>query len=368
MKDTLLAFHRKLLNPACKGPLLALCRCGLRIAAAGYGIAVRVRNRLYDHGLKRIRRAGVPVISVGNITAGGTGKTPFVAYLAEFLSGFPSAFRPVILSRGYGKDPVSGVDDENEMLRRLLPDVPIVVNPDRVAGAAQAINRYNAGVLILDDGFQHRRLARDLDIVLVDALNPFGAGYLLPRGLLREPLGALARADFIILTNYDLVPFRQAKEIKQRLKTYAPRAGVLFARHLATGVHRLPGTGDPAVKFTCKHLKDGHWAAFCGLGNPKGFLLTLCHLGARIGQFDAFPDHHKYTRRELADLLEKAKATGCRGLVTTEKDAVKIERLLEGQSDLPVLALGIEMGVVKRGERLGSRILDTATGKIRRRQ
>ncbi|MHC4480063.1 MAG: tetraacyldisaccharide 4'-kinase, partial [Planctomycetota bacterium] len=216
----LFRFHRAVISRDRRGPFLLLARALLRGAAGGYGLGVALRNGLYRIGWRRPRRVGVPVISVGNITAGGTGKTPFVAWLARLL-----VIRkrwPAILSRGYGRDRRLGVDDENALLARLTPQVPIVVNSDRLEGAESAVSQHAADVLILDDGFQHRRIARDLDVVLIDALWPFGAGHLLPRGLLREPLGGLRRAGFFLITRADLVSAGRLRAIKERLSELGP--------------------------------------------------------------------------------------------------------------------------------------------------
>ena len=346
-------------------------RAVLTAASVPYGLAVRARNRAYDRGRREVRRATVPVISVGNITAGGTGKTPMVAWLAEHLK---DRRRVAILSRGYGRDRQSGVDDENAMLARMAPGAALVVNADRVAGAEEAVGVHGAEVLILDDGFQHRRLARDLDIVLVDAVQPFGGGRLLPRGLLREPLSELKRADFIVLTRSDLVGPGRIGRIRGEFRRYAGGVPIALAEHRPTGLRRVDAAGDAegdappeggvplGGDIPLEGLCEGRWAAFCGIGNPEGFRRTLEHLGAQLIRFDAFPDHYRYAQAEVRELLERAAAGGCEGVLTTEKDATKVEGLLAGQCPVPVLALRVGMEIVRNADRLQCRIRSAIGG------
>jgi tetraacyldisaccharide 4'-kinase len=347
LKRTLHAFHRRLCDPAERGPSLAICRALLLAPSALYALAVRARNRPYDSGRRKGHHPGVPVISIGNITAGGTGKTPFTAWLVGLLK--EHGMRPAVLSRGYGADAASGLDDENQLLASLAPGVPIVADPDRIAGAEKAIHNHSANVLVLDDGFQHRRMARDMDIVLIDALNPFGGGHVLPRGLLREPPSALRRADLLIVTRADQVPQEQLSTLAERLRTYAPDVPLAHCIHRPAGLRSLTGGGKV---LPLEMLKDGRWAAFCGIGNPEAFRLTLQKLGAETVQFTAFPDHHVYRPGEVAALLAGAEKAACKGVVTTEKDAVKIARLLPATSPLAAAALEVRIELTEGREAL----------------
>ncbi len=360
--------HRRAADRREHGLGLGIVRAALTAASAPYGLAVRARNRAYNQGRREVRRASVPVISVGNITVGGTGKTPMVAWLAEQLK---DRCRVAILSRGYGRDERSGVDDENRMLARMAPEAALVVNADRVAGAEEAVGVHGAEVLILDDGFQHRRLARDLDIVLVDAVQPFGGGRLLPRGLLREPLSELKRADFIVLTRSDLVDPGHIGRIGGRLRPYAGDVPIALAEHRPTGLWRVDVAGDAegASGHVAREgdippggLREGNWAAFCGIGNPEGFRRTLKRLGAQLVRFDVFPDHYRYAGAEVQSLLERAAAAGCVGVLTTEKDATKVEGLLAGRCPVPVLVLWVGMEIVRNADCLQCRISSAIGG------
>ncbi len=358
MRTTLFRLHRAVIDPARGGPLLALLRGALLIASAGYGAAVRARNALYRCGCKRSEHPGVPVVSVGNVTAGGTGKTPLVAWLARLL--VIRRMRPAILSRGYGRHEGLGLDDENAMLARMAPDVPVVVDPDRLRGARTARREHGADALILDDGFQHRRIARDLDVVLVDALHPFGAGHLLPRGLLREPLGALRRADLLLVTRADLVEPRRLDQIKERLRELAPDAPLACCRTVPAGLRPLGG----GPELPPEELGEGRWAAFCGIGNPEGFRRTLERAGWRPGGLTVFSDHERYSGPQVCELLEAAARAGCERVVTTEKDAVKVAPLLEGAAGPPLYALRMELDFTEGSKLLTGAVLE-AVGEAR---
>ncbi len=354
----LFRFHRAVIDPRCSGPLLAAARAALLPPAALYGLAARARNGLYRRGWLKSRRAPAPVVSIGNITAGGTGKTPMVAWLARLM--IIHKRRPAILSRGYGRDRASGLDDENLMLARLA-DAPVVVDPHRVRGAARAVEEHGADVLIMDDGFQHRRLARDLDVVLIDALWPFGAGHMLPRGLLREPLAGLARADFIVVTRADLIDEADLDALKQRLNALAPDAPVAVCRTVLHGLRPLSGAPEAGPR----ELRRGGWAACCGIGNPEGFLRTLEEARCRLGAVDIFPDHQPYSAAQVQGVADRAAAAGCNGVITTEKDAVKIEPLLHGleRRPPPFYALQIDMDFLEGGAALTAAILESTSGR-----
>jgi hypothetical protein len=244
------------------GAAAAVVRGGLRAASVPYSVAVRLRNRAYDLGLKRTYRVEVPVVSVGNLTLGGTGKTPLVEHLARWFRA--AGLRVCILSRGYGAAD-GAANDEAQVLAENLPEVPHLQGRDRVALARRAIDVHHAQVLLLDDGFQHRRLARDLDLVILDALDPLGGNNLFPRGLLREPLSSLRRADLILLNRADLLSDRQRQrihdycaaaagrdltgrlpwiEIAQRPCGFTGKRGVTSAQRAAWNTERRIGRGE----------------------------------------------------------------------------------------------------------------------------
>jgi tetraacyldisaccharide 4'-kinase len=287
-----------------------LQRAGLRLAAFPYSAAVRVRNLLYHRGWLHSEKVSIPVVSVGNLTVGGTGKTPCVEYVARFYRALD--LRVAILSRGYG-------NDEALVLEENLPDVPHLQGADRVQLAKTAVEELDSEILVLDDGFQHRRLQRNLDLVLIDATAPWGYGYLLPRGLMREPPSSLRRASVIALSRCDQVEGDERRRLKEQIQALAPGVDVIETRHQP--VELMNGERTARLEL----LRNKPIAAFCGLGNPDAFRRTLTDLGANIVAFRAYPDHHAYRRADVDELDAWA---GCLPhdavCVTTQKDLVKL--------------------------------------------
>jgi tetraacyldisaccharide 4'-kinase len=319
-----------------RGPWAAAQRAGLSAAALPYGWAARLRNWLYDRGWKAACRALVPVVSVGNLTLGGTGKTPCVEHIARWYRD--RGRRVAVLSRGYGSR--GGRNDEALVLEENLPDVPHLQGANRAALARAAVEELESEVLVLDDGFQHRSLARDLDVVLIDATNPWGHGRLFPRGLLREPSGGLRRADLVLLTRCDQVPEEMRETLRARVNRLAP--GV----PLAETVHRPQELLDATGESTPLSVLAGRpVAAFCGLGNPVAFRQTLAGLGAEPIAFRVFADHHAYTRDDVEDLRAWVRVFPADTVVvTTQKDLVKLR--LDQLGRRPLYALRIRLAVV----------------------
>jgi tetraacyldisaccharide 4'-kinase len=309
------AHFRALVSGEWRGLGPTLLRCGLRLASWPYALAVRLRNGLYERGWKQRRRVPVPVVSVGNLTVGGTGKTPCVEYIARHYRSLDR--RVAILSRGYGS--TAGRNDEAMVLEENLPDVPHLQGADRATLAATAVDELESEILILDDGFQHRRLARNLDVVLIDATNPWGHGYLLPRGLLREPPSSLRRAGVVVLTRCDQVTPAERGKLREAVARLAPSVAIAETTHRPMDLHH----GAAAAGLDRLHGRPV--AAFCGIGNPDAFRRTLHDYGADVVAFRAFPDHHPYARADVDDLRRWAaeQAMDC-VVVTTQKDLVKL--------------------------------------------
>jgi tetraacyldisaccharide 4'-kinase len=298
-----------------RGVIPAALRAFCTIASWGYAAGVTLRNAAFDHGWRQIHRVSVPVISVGNVTTGGTGKTPVVAWLANRLS--QHGHRPVIISRGYRS--LDGIEnDEARVLGRLCPDAVRIQNRDRVAGGRKAIADHGCNAIVLDDGFQHRRLHRDLDIVLIDALQPWGYGRLLPRGLLREPLSALRRADVVLITRADQVTVEQLTDLRLELIHVGAPPRIATVRFAPQRLICADGRTEPLAALDGRRL-----ATFCGLGNPRGFFETAAPWQP-IAEGRRFPDHHHYTAADLADLERWRQSIGADLLLTTLKDLVKI--------------------------------------------
>ena len=326
----------RLIRGESSGILAGAARLGLSAASAGYGLAIRARNLAYDRGGKAVLRAAVPVVSIGNLTVGGTGKTPLVEWVARWyrLRGV----RVAILSRGYSRGEAEGRNDEALVLEENLADVPHLQSPDRVASARVAVEELETELIVLDDGFQHRRLARDLDIVLLDALEPFGLDRLLPRGLLREPVTSLRRAGLVVVSRSDLIERAALDDLRARAEKKAGKLRWVLTRHEPID---LIGTGvepeHPAA------LAGRKVAAFCGIGNPKGFRRTIEPLCGSVVAFRIFPDHHPYTGADVADLTAWARSAGADLALTTQKDLVKLRAA--NLADVPLRALRIGLSV-----------------------
>ena len=306
----------------------------LWLASQGYRAAASAHRTSYEWGLLRRRQLPCPVVSIGNLTVGGTGKTPLTEWTAQWLHS--QGWRVVVLSRGYGgspgqrpkvastgEGPLTGwrtVGDEAHLLASRLSGVPVVVGRNRYTSGAFACEKFGAQVLVLDDGFQHHALYRDSDIVLIDATRPFGHGALLPRGTLREPLHALRRAQVIVLTRVETAG-DSVSALSQRIRCYARQQPIY---HMAVS----PGSlyrHDTGCSVDLSWLNLRRVVAFAGLGNPEAFAATLARCAARVAAFMAFPDHHPYTSADWQVICDTARREGAEAVVTTEKDAVRLE-------------------------------------------
>ena len=325
----------------------------LQALARLYGSGLAVRSGLYATGIFRTRRLPCPVISVGNLTLGGSGKTPLTEVIARIVGELGG--KPALLSRGYGRQTrgvqivsdAAGIKlgarqggDEPVLLAERLPGVPVVVGENRYEAGRVALERCGAGALVLDDGFQHRTLAKDLEIVSVAGRSPWGNGQLFPRGVLREPVEALRRADLIVVTN----PSGPAatSEVAATLGRLGARAAVLTASSEPASARLMPGgrVEPPAA------LRGRRVLAFAGLAPPEGFTATLSAVGASMAGFVEFPDHHAFTLDDVETLTRRAESAGAEALVTTEKDWVRIRET--GMPGLPLWVLSIRLSVDRR--------------------
>ena len=322
-----------------------------------YSLVVRLRNGLYSAGLLRAREVPAAVISVGNLTVGGTGKTPLVVWLCRLMQ--QRQRRCAILTRGYKSQKKGELSDEPALLAARCPDVNVVVNPDRVAGAKQAIGEHGAEVLLLDDGFQHRRLARDLDIVAIDATLPFGHGRLLPAGLLREPVAGLRRANAVVITRCDQVSEKSLAQIEGQVHRINPDVTIATAVHAPVNAATSRGT-----EIGLEELRGKRVYAFCGLGNPEAFFDTVRHVGCVLVGHRRFDDHYAYTSECLSEIREQAATYDVDYIVTTQKDWTKIARLMPPENDPPLVYLAIEMEFTAGAEQLTALIDRVLDGKM----
>jgi tetraacyldisaccharide 4'-kinase len=315
--------------------LQAGVRLLLRLGTVPYYLAICFRNWAFDKGWRKVYRSSLPVVSVGNLSVGGTGKSPAVAFLADWFR--QRGIRVAILSRGYGQLD-DGRNDEALELELKLPDVPHLQHPDRVASAQVAEQELQMELLILDDGFQHRRLARDLDLVLIDATDSIGARRLLPAGLRREPMSGLTRASAIIWTRVDQVNQSELEKIIRQAERYSPGTKSILTVHRPKSILLYPNQTMPL-----EELCQAPVLAFCGIGNPHSFFQSLEDLGAEILDRRQWPDHHAYTKEDIGWLSCWRAEHSSAKLVCTVKDWVKIQESNLGGRELWALSIDLEI-------------------------
>lgn len=310
-----------------------------------YGRVAEVRNFLYDRNIFRAADLGKRTISIGNITAGGTGKTPIAAKIASML--LDEGEKVCILTRGYGRaeprkrvlvsdgnsilaDAASAGDEPFELAEKLSGKAVIIADADRTAAAKWASEHCDVSVFLLDDGFQHRRVKRDLDIVLIDLTDPFGGG-MLPAGTLREPLPNLSRADAFILTRADIADGRAAAA--DTIRAFNKTAPILTSHNVVSRIRRISGR--------CPEQPDGPLFAFCGIGNPGNFFASLEKAGIKVAGSRVFRDHHCYSHTDIRSLRNEAAANfpDAAGFITTAKDAVKTAAFVSDEFALYVLEI-----------------------------
>ena len=320
----------------------SLARAVLRAAEGPYSWAVRWRNNRYDRGRAKTHQVGAVVVSVGNLTLGGTGKTPMVKWIVRWLANH--SFRVSIVSRGYGAKSRDKNDEARE-LEQSLPDVPHVQNRDRVAAARKAIDQFGAQIIVADDAFQHRRLARHLEIVLIDALEPFGFGHLFPRGMLREPIDALKRAEVVCLTRADMVDQARRDAIRQQVAMVNSAITWCEVAHAPTELIAATGERRPL-----DHLRGRRVAAFCGIGNPTGFRHTLSAMDCELAGWREFADHHDYGADDLRTLRGWVSECAADLAVCTHKDLVKLQ--VQRLAETPLWAVAIEIQFLHGADQL----------------
>jgi tetraacyldisaccharide 4'-kinase len=321
----------------------------LRVPALAFDWIGRARGALYERGVLPTTRVDAPVVSVGNLTAGGTGKTPIVIWLARWFE--QRGLRVGVLSRGYGADKLEQdveqarregrAGDEARLLARACPNALREQDPDRVRGARRLVER-SADVIVLDDGFQHRRLARELDLVALDATRPWGLPWdedrgdalcaTLPRGLLREAPAALGRASAVILTRCDQCPEERLERLRVRVHELAPGVAQIETRHAPQWL-----SGAEGERFDLERIRDRDVDLVSAIGNPQAFERSAASVGARVREHRVFPDHHPWCAADLAGLGRDGVP-----VVTTAKDAVKLESLLPA-----VWVLEIELEILR---------------------
>lgn len=334
-----------------------------------YWLGYRFRFLIYRTGLAKSKKLRARVISIGNVTLGGTGKTPLAIYLGQKLK--QKKIKVAILTRGYkrkktemtalieeNKDKIhwTEVGEEPYLLASRLDDVPVVVSKDRGTSGAYAERKYGAEVLVLDDGFQHWKLSRDLDIVMIDATNPFGDSKLFPAGILREPLSSLRRADILVLNKVDQISNKQ--NLIHALRRYNQEAPIIESDYKINSVERWSDHSSVNKKSSTlvelKDLKGRKVLAFSGIGTPSSFERSLELLEVEVLKHQEFSDHFFYQRRDILNLEKEAQKLGADLMITTEKDFVRIPMMSALQ--VPIYLLKIDLAITKGEEILWKKI------------
>ncbi len=363
MKRLQVATIRSVVDGTDKSAFARACRFLLSFVSVPYSLVVRLRGRLFDFGLLSAKQVARPVVSIGNLTLGGVGKTPFVGWLTDVLER--ANHKPGLISRGYKNKEQSAAlsssetvgssdsfaryeifNDEARELALRFPTTPhfLGAKRDEVAEALLT-KRADVDVILLDDAFQHGRIIRDLNVVLLDALNPFGGGRVFPAGYLRESLSGLKRADVVLLNRADLVDESARASIRTRVAKITPRAlwgeiaqrpRDVFWRRKDALIKRVD------VESWRESTRELRFVAFCGLGAPAGFQATLEREGLDVASFVAFPDHYVYAQDDFRRLREETSRVGADAFVTTTKDFVKLERFVDDSAPVYALGIGVE--------------------------
>jgi tetraacyldisaccharide 4'-kinase len=315
-----------------------------------YSGIVTLRNRLYDNNIFKEVKLSCPVISVGNITVGGTGKTPCVIMLARMLK--ENGFRPAIISRGYGghsTGPVNIVSDGDKILldsetagdepflmANVLKGIPVITGARRIITGQAAIDQLGANILVCDDAMQHRQIFRDVNLVLLDSAGLNGNYHVLPRGKLREPVEELRRASAILLTHADDDAMLDT-QIEEVIKAH----GIPIFRSIHQAEDII--SGDEKVQKPISELRNKDVYAFCGIANPDSFKKTLLAAGAKILFFEVFPDHHPYSAKEIEKIKKDLLKSGADYLMTTQKDAMRLQNHPEFLKMIFILRIKMEI-------------------------
>jgi tetraacyldisaccharide 4'-kinase len=365
-------FYRKLISGQNRGLSAVSLRFCLAFTAAGYSLIVRLRNFLYSKGWLKTHRVNAVVFSIGNITAGGTGKTPLVIWLCNYLTQNSNIktknYGCAILTRGYkatqnSKLKTQNYGDEPAIIAEDCPQAKVIVNPDRVAGAIEAISKFGVNVLIMDDGFQHRRLARDIDVITIDARLPFGYGKLLPAGLLREPVTELKRANAVVISRCNQITEAKLIELEKKLQQINPNMIIAHSIHAPVCAK---GIGNNEIGL--EKLNGEKIFAFCGIGNPEAFLETIKDLGCELVGSNVYNDHHKYAESDIADICRRAESSKANLILTTQKDWAKIAPfILKVQNSglsIQLAYVKIELKFISGEEKLRVLIEKALSGKI----
>ena len=337
--------YKNIISENSSNPFASLLRFCLYPLSLVYLLIINIRNFLYSKAILKSKHPSVPVISIGNITTGGTGKTPAVIWLCNFLKdkNIPTA----ILTRGY-KTKKGQFADEPAILTKNCPDTKILVDSKRTLTAKKAVKNHSVKALVMDDGFQHRKLARDIDILTIDSLIPFGYQKVLPAGLLREPLTSIKRAQAAILTRCDQTTQENIENIEKKIKSINPDIVIAKSIHSPTAAQAIGATRIPLDQ-----LKTRKVYAFSGIGNPQSFINTLKSLQIHLVGTKIFNDHHNYTCEDITEIYENARKLEAEVILSTQKDWTKTALFAANiKNDITFAFLAIKLKFISNEQKI----------------
>jgi len=348
MNDKIRRYFYSLMTDEVRGPAACVLKPILSFFSFLYLCASSAAYLFYEKGIFKNYRPKCRVVSIGNITLGGTGKTPLTVAIARYLRSREK--KTVVLTRGYMKSGASGIADEAELFKRCLKDTPVIAGRDRILSAREAEDKYAPDAILLDDGFQHWRLRRDIDIVTVPVNNPFGNERLIPRGILREPISALSRADIVVVTKVfpEGTGPDKAKALERRIKDINPAVEIFNASYYPEYLYDV--TEDHKAEIGI--IDNKPVALLCAIGDPSSFEDTVVSLGAKIAAAYYFMDHHIFSAGEIDKVVKECKQKDIDTIITTEKDLPRIQGTgcrIQG-TGINIFALGIEMKISNEGK------------------
>lgn len=323
-------YFRRLAEGYENGFCAATLKPFLEIGSWAYGAGSGISRTLYENKIFKREKLPFPVISVGNLTWGGTGKTPFVEYLAQKIAAAGRA--GLILTRGYGKD-------ESEQLRGHLPSTIIGAGKDRVKIAADVLKKQRVDIGILDDGFQHWRVQRDLEILMVNALNPYGNGRLIPVGILREPQANMKRAEIIVISHANLITAKELTELREEISKHAPQAAIVETYLEPLFFYRA----KKKVRVAINRLENQRVTTFSAVAAPRSFQMLLTRMHIKPTRNFEFTDHHHYKEKELKEIRDVSLSAGAGEIITTEKDFYRCPDLIADTLNPLVLATKVHV-------------------------
>jgi len=352
----MLSYIYNLATDRYRGPVAAVIKSFLYLFSLVYGLVAR--GLIFIHHLKP-HRLNCKVISVGNITLGGTGKTSLVEFIARYLR--EKGHKVAVLTRGYKRKlttydlqltTCAAMGDEPYMLKMNLKEVPVVVDADRIRAAKLAMRDYSADTVILDDGLQQWKIKKDLEIITIDSTNPFGNGCLIPRGILRQPLCYLKQADIFVLTKTNINP--DVQDIKDFLASINPGSLIIESIHCPVGFYKI---GEPYELFNKNIFQGKAVTLFSGIGDPDSFENLIKSLDIEVGLTFRFRDHHNYTQQDLENIFKRSRDKNINIVITTEKDTARLRSLQLTAYSLQLLYLRIELKITKDEQAFYNRLL-----------